>query len=200
MNKAYAPNHTCVRSDATKEASAELIARKIENVLKENPGLKPRGTRNELKKFGVNPQYMWIYRAKKKVIESIEGCHAESFGRFPYYAKIVSANNERSFVTLQCDIDESESIPHAPVFKRFFLDLFALRDRFLEGCSPFLGFDRFHLKGPFGGVLLAAIGLDGNNGLFPVAFAIVESECKQPWGFFFENFSNMLGGFSYNKR
>ncbi|KAL0311686.1 UNVERIFIED_CONTAM: hypothetical protein Scaly_2917400 [Sesamum calycinum] len=70
---------------------------------------------------------------------------------------------------------------------------------FLEGCSPFLGFDGCHLEGPIWGVLLAAIGLDGNNGLFPIAFAIAESECKESWGFFFENLSNMLGGFSYDK-
>ncbi|KAK4391754.1 hypothetical protein Sango_1953200 [Sesamum angolense] len=164
--KTYVPNHTCVRSDATKEASVEWIAGKIENVLRENPGMKPRGIKNELKKYGVNPQYMQIYRARKKAMGSIEGCHAESFGRLPYYAKIVLANNERSVVTLQCDVDESESIPHAPVFKRFFL---------------------------------AAIGLDGNNGLFPVAFAIAESECKESWGFFFENLSIMLSGFSCDK-
>ncbi|KAL0297754.1 UNVERIFIED_CONTAM: hypothetical protein Sradi_6827500 [Sesamum radiatum] len=45
----------------------------------------------------------------------------------------------------------------------------------------------------------AAIGLDGNNGLFPVAFAIAESECKESWGFFFENLSIMLSGFSGDK-
>ncbi|KAL0354010.1 UNVERIFIED_CONTAM: hypothetical protein Sangu_0982300 [Sesamum angustifolium] len=61
------------------------------------------------------------------------------------------------------------------------------------------GFDGCHLKGPFGGVLLAAIGLDGNNGLFPVAVAVVESECKESWSFFFENLSRMVGGFSVDK-
>ncbi|KAL0283832.1 UNVERIFIED_CONTAM: hypothetical protein Sangu_2865300 [Sesamum angustifolium] len=54
-------------------------------------------------------------------------------------------------------------------------------------------------RGPFGGVLLAAIGLDGNNGLFPVAFAVVESECKESWTFFFENLSMLVGGFSVDK-
>ncbi|KAL0341429.1 UNVERIFIED_CONTAM: hypothetical protein Scaly_1805500 [Sesamum calycinum] len=173
--KTCVPNHTCVRSYATKEASAEWIAGKIENVFMENPGMKRRGIKNELKKYGVNPQYMQIYRTRKKAMGSIEGCHAESFGRLPYYAKIVLANNERSVVTLQCDVDKYESIPHAPIFKRFFFSLSALRDGFLEGSSPFLGFDGCHLKEPFGGVLLATIGLDGINGLFPVAFAIAES-------------------------
>ncbi|KAL0324834.1 UNVERIFIED_CONTAM: hypothetical protein Sradi_5052700 [Sesamum radiatum] len=162
--KTYVPNHTCVRSDPTKEASAEWIASKIESVLRENPGMKARGIRNELKKFGVNPQYMQIYRAKKKAMESIEGSYAESFGRMSYYADLVLAKNEGSAVTLQCDVDETEPIHSTTIFKRFFLGLSALRDGFLEGCSPFLGFDWCHLKGPFGGVLLAAIGLDGNNG------------------------------------
>ncbi|KAK4404611.1 hypothetical protein Sango_0829700 [Sesamum angolense] len=197
--KTYVPNHTCVRSDPTKEASAEWIASKIESVLRENPGMKVRGIRNELKKFGVNPQYMQIYRAKKKAMESIEGSYAESFGRMSYYADLVLEKNEGSVVTLQCDVDETEPIHSTHIFKRFFLGLSALRDGFLEGCSPFLGFDGCYLKGPFGGVLLAAIGLDGNNGLFPVAFAIVESECKESWTFFFENLSMLVRGFSVDK-
>ncbi|KAL0442115.1 UNVERIFIED_CONTAM: hypothetical protein Sradi_0150400 [Sesamum radiatum] len=197
--KTYVPNHTCVRSDPTKEASAEWIASKIESVLRENPGMKTRGIRNELKKFGVNPLYMQIYRAKKKAMESIEGSYAESFGRMSYYADLVLEKNEGSVVTLQCDVDEIEAIHSTPIFKRFFLGLSALRDGFLEGCSPFLGFDGCHLKGPFGGVLLAAIGLDGNNGLFPVAFAVVESKCKESWTFFFENLSMLVGGFSVDK-
>ncbi|KAL0364455.1 UNVERIFIED_CONTAM: hypothetical protein Sangu_0543100 [Sesamum angustifolium] len=168
--KTYVPNHTCVRSDPTKEASAEWIASKIESVLRENPGMKAR-----------------------------EGSYAESFGRMSYYADLVLEKNEGSVVTLQCDVDETEPIHSTPIFKRFFLGLSALRDGFLEGCSPFLGFDGCHLKGPFGGVLLAAIGLDGNNGLFPVAFAVVESECKESWTFFFENLSMLVGGFSVDK-
>ncbi|KAK4390030.1 hypothetical protein Sango_2066300 [Sesamum angolense] len=192
--KTYVPNHTCVRSDPTKEASAEWIASKIESVLRENPGMKARGIRNELKKFGVNPQYMQINRAKKKAMESIEGSYAESFGRMSYYADLVLEKNEGSVVTLQCDVDETEPIHSTPIFKRFFLGLSALRDGFLEGCSPFLGFDGCHLKGPFGGVLLAAIGLDGNNGRFPVAFAVVESKCKDSWTFFVENLSMLVEG------
>ncbi|KAL0423731.1 UNVERIFIED_CONTAM: hypothetical protein Sradi_0907900 [Sesamum radiatum] len=100
--KTYVPNHTCVRSDPTKEASAEWIASKIESVLRENPGMKARG---------------------------------------------------------------------------------------FDGC---------HLKGPFRGVLLAAIGLDGNNGLFPVAFVLLSQSAKS-LGHFFENLSMLVGGFSVDK-
>ncbi|KAL2252525.1 UNVERIFIED_CONTAM: hypothetical protein Sindi_0047200, partial [Sesamum indicum] len=111
--KTYVPNYTCFKSDPTKETSVEWIASKIESVLKENPRMKARDIRNEIKKFGVNPQYMKMYRAKKQTMESIEGVY---------------------------------------------------------GC---------HFKWPFGNVLLATIRLDGNTGLFPVAFSVVELECKE---------------------
>ena len=65
----------------------------------------------------------------------------------------------------------------------------------MRGCRAFLGFDGCHLKGSYGSVLLSAVGLDGNNGLFPVAFAVVESETKESWCFFFEWLSEMLDGF-----
>ncbi|KAA8541155.1 hypothetical protein F0562_025099 [Nyssa sinensis] len=37
------------------------------------------------------------------------------------------------------------------------------------------GLDGCHLKGPYDGVLLAAVSLDGNNGLFSIDVRVVES-------------------------
>ncbi|KAF6140103.1 hypothetical protein GIB67_001844 [Kingdonia uniflora] len=39
----------------------------------------------------------------------------------------------------------------------------------LNGCRPLLGLDGYFLKGKYGGVCLSIIGLDENNGLFPIA-------------------------------
>lgn len=33
---------------------------------------------------------------------------------------------------------------------------------------PLLGLDGCHLKGPYGGQLLAAVGTDANDGMYPV--------------------------------
>ena len=54
-------------------------------------------------------------------------------------------------------------------------------------------------KGTIWGVLLSAVGLDGNNGLFPIAFEVVESENKESWLFFFRLLSYMLDGFSKDR-
>jgi hypothetical protein len=52
---------------------------------------------------------------------------------------------------------------------------------FLEGCKPIIGVDGCFLKGPFKGQLLSAVGRDGNNNMYPIAFAIVEAEVKDSW-------------------
>ncbi|KAL0346023.1 UNVERIFIED_CONTAM: hypothetical protein Sradi_4433600 [Sesamum radiatum] len=77
-----------------------------------------------------------------------------------------------------------------------------------EGCSwrvhasPLPDGETFMIKtleGPYGGVLLATIGLDGNNGLFPMAYAVVEVESKDSWMYFFTCLEEMLGEFNDDK-
>ncbi|CAL8081845.1 unnamed protein product [Prunus armeniaca] len=49
---------------------------------------------------------------------------------------------------------------------------------FLEGCRSVIGVDGCHLTGPYTGQVLTAVGVDGNNGMFPIAYAVVEAENK----------------------
>ncbi|KAL3529567.1 hypothetical protein ACH5RR_008889 [Cinchona calisaya] len=86
-----------------------------------------------------------------------------------------------------------------PSIKRMFVGIDALKKGFLASCLPFIGFDGCHLKGPYREVLLFAIGIDGNNGPCPIAYAIVESENKESWLFFFEWLSTLLEGFSRDR-
>ncbi|KAF6165709.1 hypothetical protein GIB67_012606 [Kingdonia uniflora] len=58
-------------------------------------------------------------------------------------------------------------------------------DGWLKGCRPVLGLDGRFLKGKYGGVCLS-IGLDGNNGLFPVATYFYRSECYNTWNTFLQ--------------
>ena len=51
-------------------------------------------------------------------------------------------------------------------------------------CRPIIGLDWCHIKGHHTGQLLSAVGVDANNGMFPIAFAVVESEGKATWTWF----------------
>ncbi|XP_062118566.1 uncharacterized protein LOC133832208 [Humulus lupulus] len=71
-----------------------------------------------------------------------------------------------------------------PRFKRMYICYSGLRDGFNGGCRPVIGLDGCHIKGVHPGQLLIAVGVDGNNQMFPVAFAMVEIENKDSWSWF----------------
>ncbi|XP_021716535.1 uncharacterized protein LOC110684387 [Chenopodium quinoa] len=60
------------------------------------------------------------------------------------------------------------------------------KEGFIVGCRPILGVDGAYLRGPFPGILLTAVGKDGNNNIFPVAWAVVETENAETWKWFLE--------------
>nr|DAD43061.1 TPA_asm: hypothetical protein HUJ06_001291 [Nelumbo nucifera] len=47
-------------------------------------------------------------------------------------------------------------------------------------------------KGPYGGILLVAVCLDGNNGIFPVGIAIVEVEARLSWTWFLQQLEDAI--------
>ncbi|KAL0334130.1 UNVERIFIED_CONTAM: hypothetical protein Sangu_1569200 [Sesamum angustifolium] len=100
--------------------------------------------------------------------------------------------------------DEDEDEPEDPM-KNYYIEIsIQSKKKALEQIDGNYGdsyskLPHYAEMGPYGGVLLAAIGLDGNNGLFPLAFAVVESECKDSWCFFFQALDEMLGGFAVDR-
>ena len=52
--------------------------------------------------------------------------------------------------------------------------------------------DGTHLKGKYNGCLLSASAQDANYQIFPIAFAIVDGENDQSWGWFFQKLSSVV--------
>ncbi|XP_021773644.1 uncharacterized protein LOC110737619 [Chenopodium quinoa] len=67
-------------------------------------------------------------------------------------------------------------------------------DGVVAGCRSLVGVDEAHLKGHFGGVLLSDVVVDGNNELFPFAWAIVPKEDGDSWKYFFWHLKHILSG------
>ncbi|XVF71656.1 hypothetical protein PTKIN_Ptkin12aG0057100 [Pterospermum kingtungense] len=62
--------------------------------------------------------------------------------------------------------------------------IYACKDGFKAGCRPILSLDGCFLKGYYGGQLLVAIGIDANDCIYPLAYAVVESENYESWCWF----------------
>ena len=99
-------------------------------------------------------------------------------------AAITRANpNSRAFVELDgCR------------FKQMFVALGASLNGFIIGCRNILFMDGAHLCGPYEGSLLGAVGLDADNHLLDVAYAIVLSDNNEDWVWFLSNVRECLGG------
>ena len=90
--------------------------------------------------------------------------------------------NPSSSVVLKVELNENQE----PVFQRIYIRLHACNEGFKAGCRPLIGLDGCHVKGPYPGQILSAVGIDANNQMFPIAYAVVESECKDSWSWFID--------------
>ncbi|MBA0703272.1 hypothetical protein Goari_022157, partial [Gossypium aridum] len=95
------------------------------------------------------------------------------------YAEELILKNPGNTINMAVNRVTLESSPH---FKRFYVCFEALK------------------RGPFKGELFAVVGKNGNNQMYPVAWAIVEGECIDSWVWFLSLLTASLGmedGFGY---
>ncbi|XP_024178772.1 uncharacterized protein LOC112184764 [Rosa chinensis] len=71
-------------------------------------------------------------------------------------------------------------------FHRMYICFAAWKEGRMKGCRPLIGLDGAHLKGHHLGQLLTAIGIDDNNGIFPIAFSIAVVENQETWTWFLQ--------------
>ncbi|CAN1139395.1 hypothetical protein LINPERPRIM_LOCUS24079 [Linum perenne] len=68
----------------------------------------------------------------------------------------------------------------------------ACKEGFLAGCRKVIGIDGCFLKTVYRGQLLSAVALDANNGIFPIAYAVVGVENEDNWSWFLNTLSHDL--------
>ena len=72
------------------------------------------------------------------------------------------------------------------VFKNLQICLGPLKRGFLEGCRRILSINGCFLQGPWNGQLLAAVGRDENNQMYPIAWGVAQREDKETWLWFMQ--------------
>ena len=141
-------------------------------------------------KLKVDISVSQVYRSKRKTIDLNTGDEQLQHGKLRDYVEMIRLNDVGSRVILQTEMENENS---QPKFRRMYIRYNAQKVGFLGGCRPIIGLDGCHLKGRFGGQILAATARDGNDNIFPVALAVVEQENKDSWVWFLQQFSNDIG-------
>ena len=118
-------------------------------------------------------------------MSQLKSDHNNSFSYIRQYAYTLNQTNHGT--TIHIKIQRPLT-----TFHRLFLSFQAQKQGFLEGCRPFIGLDGCHLKGPYNGVLLSAVALDANSGIFPLAVCICEKETMYSWIWFLNKLKMFL--------
>ncbi|GKF59201.1 mutator type transposase [Tanacetum coccineum] len=72
--------------------------------------------------------------------------------------------------------------------------IWELSNKVFRACGrEILGLDGCFMSGHWPGQILTAVGVDANNGIYPVAYAIVEAESKASWCWFLNLLGDDLG-------
>ncbi|KAK1276034.1 hypothetical protein QJS04_geneDACA012903 [Acorus gramineus] len=181
--------HTCtsINKVGNEMASSGWLSSMIVSILHKTPELGASKMKMEIEqKYNLSLPYGRVLAARGKAVELIHGKASDSFRLVPELQQQLMQSNPGSIVKYLLDVDHS--------FMRFFVCLYACSQGFISGCRPFFGLDGCHLKGRYKGILLSATSLDGNGNLFPLAFAVVESESRETWKWFLEGLHEAIVG------
>lgn len=181
--KTYLSTHTCPSTFKQRYVNSKWIAEHYENEIRMNPTWPLRAFRKKvINDWGCEVSTFAVGRAKKKALEVIQGNHKAHYGKLWDYVNAVTQAMPDS--TIDLVLDEPEIGVNSRRFRRIYVCLGPLKKGFTKGCRPIIGLDGCHLKEPFGGQLLTAVGCDSNDGMYPIVWAVVEAENSETWNWF----------------
>ncbi|CAL8996822.1 unnamed protein product [Prunus brigantina] len=120
-------------------------------------------------------------------VDIVEGSYSKQYEVLWEYCHELRTRNVGSTVIIKSEMEGDR-----PRFQRIYICLAACKKGFLDGCRPVVCLDGCHVKGPHPGQVLSAMGVDANNGMFPLAYAYVEIESNSTWLWFLELLSGDL--------
>ncbi|KAL8209502.1 hypothetical protein R6Q57_006234 [Mikania cordata] len=181
------PTHTCGGSIVTTghQATRSWVAGVIKEKLKVSPNYKPKDIVTDIKEqYGVQLNYFQAWRGKEIAKEQLQGSYKEAYGQLPYFCEQIMETNPGSLATFTTKDDSS--------FHRLFVSFHASLYGFQQGCRPLLFLGSVPLKSKYQGTLLAATAPDGDDDVFPVAFAVVDTISDDNWRWFLQQLKAAL--------
>nr|GEZ23714.1 transposase, mutator type [Tanacetum cinerariifolium] len=130
------------------------------------------------KQFEVGVSKMKAFRIKRIAYDIITGIYREQYSLLREYAQELI--NQNPSTTVRIDVQQEpnpESLTRT--FRRVYVCLGALKQGFRACGREILGLDGCFMLGPWPGQILTTVGVDANDRIYPVTYAIVEVESKR---------------------
>ena len=183
--------HTCSRTyEYGSLITCNWIARNYAKKIMANANMKVNEIQDAiLKKYKCRVTFGQARRGKIKALEQYETCLEDHYAKLWSYAQEIITSNPGS----TCLMGVNPMPDGKTYFKCFYVCFKGLKQGWLEGCRRVIGLDGCFLKTICKGELLSAVGRDGNNQVYPIAWAVVNIENKENWKWFMQCLVDDLG-------
>lgn len=128
------------------------------------------------------------YRGRRIALDSVLEAQSIQFGKLWDY----EAELHRTHKGLTTELGTTD-VNGVPVFDCFYICFKEFCDTWKKCCRPVIGLDGCFLKWELNGDILAAVGRDADNRMYPIAWAVVKGENKDTWGWFVKKLKENLG-------
>ncbi|GKD78804.1 multidrug resistance-associated protein 5, partial [Tanacetum coccineum] len=163
--------HTCTRSfKYGRLVNYKLIGKNFGLKIRINPDIKLHKIADMvMKKYKCVVSPHQCRNAKRWALNEGEATIGQRYALLRSYAKIILESNDGSIVKVGVTVNPNNKT----YFDRFYVCFNGLKEGWKLGCRRVIALDGCFLKKPNVGEILTAIGRDGNNNIFPVAWALV---------------------------
>lgn len=188
--KAVTEGHCCVRNmEKNNQMRSTWLAKQLLEVFKARPHWPATEIQECVRRmFRVLIEKPVAYKIKYHAHRLLHGSMQEHYRKVGRYLEVVKQSSPETKMTLVTDNEKSP-----PIFKRLYVCFEGLAKGWIEGYRRVLCIDSCFLKTFLGGQLMCAIGRDGNDQMFPVAWAVVEGENNDSWEWFLNEVKDSLG-------
>ncbi|KAH1213136.1 hypothetical protein GmHk_14G041148 [Glycine max] len=181
--------HTCLNMTMTQDhekLDSNLIATCVVGMIREDPSIKISLIQERINsEFSYKVSYRKAWMAKQKAIAIEYGDWEESYAKLSSWLTHMQNHSPGSYFQILHDdfiVSNRVSREHRQ-FHRVFWAFGQCKEAF-KYCKPIIQVDGTHLYGKYRGTLLMATSQDGNGGVLPLAFAVVEGETLTAWSGF----------------
>ncbi|KAL5190520.1 hypothetical protein HKD37_04G009947 [Glycine soja] len=155
-------------------------------MIREDPSIKISLIQERINsEFAYKVSYKKAWLAKQKAIAIEYGDWDESYAKLSSWLTHMQNHSPGSYFQVLHDdfiVGNTVSREHRQ-FHRVFWTFGQCKEAF-KYCKPIIQVDGTHLYGKYRGTLLMATSQDGNGGVLPLAFAVVEGETLTAWSWF----------------
>ncbi|CAI9273625.1 unnamed protein product [Lactuca saligna] len=182
--KSLVDDHNCSRVFKLGSiVTYKWIGKHFKNQLVKNPKMSIRKMKAKVStKFNLIVSVTQCRNARRYALDEIEGSLIEHYSKVWSYGEEIMRKNPGSTVKIDVNVMPDSTT----YFSKMYVCFKGVKDGWIAACRRVIGVDGCFLKGICRGQLLAAMGRDANNHIFPIAWAVVEVENKETWKWFLD--------------